>query len=76
VYGREWNCVKKERGVELCKKKRGVKFFSIIMLVEGVGNQLKYESCSHLLKTSGKSRKEVHTCLLALLGTGAWHLTI
>jgi hypothetical protein len=38
-----------------------VESFSATLLVGGGGNQLIYESCSHLLKTSMRRRKEVHT---------------
>jgi hypothetical protein len=51
-----------------------VEFFSSTLLVEGGGNQLIYRSCSHLLKTSMRRRKEVHMCLLARWGrvVGVW----
>jgi hypothetical protein len=42
-----------------------VESFSATLLVEGGGNQLIYGSCSHLLKTSIRRRKEVHMCVLA-----------
>jgi hypothetical protein len=58
-----------------------VKFFSATLLVGGGGNQLIYGSCFHLLKTSMRRRKEVHTRALARLaergvakGAGARHL--
>jgi hypothetical protein len=35
----------------------------------GEGNQLIYGSCSHLLKTSMRRRKEDHTCALARLAS-------
>jgi hypothetical protein len=51
-----------------------VESFSATFLVGGGGNQLIYGSCSHLLKTSTRRRKEVHTRALArLAGRGvAW----
>jgi hypothetical protein len=60
-----------------------VESFSATLLVGGGGNQLIYGSCSHLLKTSMRRRKEVHTCALAspgragrgvVKGAGARHL--
>jgi hypothetical protein len=54
---------------------------SATFLVQGGGNQLIYGSCSHILKTSMRRRKEVHVRALAHLaspggakGTGAQHL--
>jgi hypothetical protein len=38
-----------------------VESFSATLLVGGGENQLIYGSCSHLLKTSMRRRKEVHT---------------
>jgi hypothetical protein len=58
-----------------------VESFSATLLVGGGGNQLIYGSFSHLLKTSMRRRKEVHTRALARLagqggakGAGARHL--
>jgi hypothetical protein len=60
-----------------------VESLSATLIVEGGGNQLIYGSCSHLLKTSMRRRKELHTCELAsprlvelggAKGAGAWHL--
>jgi hypothetical protein len=54
-----------------------VKFFSATLLVGGGGNQLIYGSCSHLLKTSMRRRKEVHTRARSpgvAKGAGARHL--
>jgi hypothetical protein len=48
-----------------------VESFSATLLVGGEGNQLIYGSCSHLIKTSMRRRKEVHTRTLALPGR-AW----
>jgi hypothetical protein len=49
-----------------------VESFSATLLVGGGGNQLIYGSCSHLLKTSMRRRKEVHTCALARLASPSW----
>jgi hypothetical protein len=46
-----------------------VESFSATLLVEGGGNQLIYRSCSHLLKTSMRRRKEVHTGALTRLAS-------
>jgi hypothetical protein len=46
-----------------------VESFSATLLVEGGGNQLIYSSCSHLLKTSMRRRKGVHTRALARLAS-------
>jgi hypothetical protein len=46
-----------------------VESFSATLLVGGGGNQLIYVSCSHLLKTSMRRRKEVHTRALARLAS-------
>jgi hypothetical protein len=53
-----------------------VESFSATLLVGGGGNQIIYESCSHLLKTSMRRRKEVHarSPRLARCGAGARHL--
>jgi hypothetical protein len=55
-----------------------VESFSVTLLVGGGGNQFIYESCSHLLKTSKRRRKEVHTRSLVARGVakgaGARHL--
>jgi hypothetical protein len=54
-----------------------VETFSATLLVGGGGNQLIYESCSHLLKTSMRRRKEVHarSPRLASPGVARVHVT-
>jgi hypothetical protein len=49
-----------------------VESFSATLLVGGGGNQLIYGSCSHILKTSMRRRKEVHTRALAPSPRLAW----
>jgi hypothetical protein len=50
-----------------------VESFSATLLVGGGGNQIIYARCSHLLKTSMRRRKEVHTRSPRLAGSGeAW----
>jgi hypothetical protein len=46
-----------------------VESFSATFLVGGGGDQLIYGSCSHLLKTRMRRRKEVHTRSLARLAS-------